>query len=109
MVEGASDQIVWTTSDQFPLTYEILLNGEIQTIRTWAQSNITFDLSHLPVGTHDVTLMVADAARNVAAHYVAVNVLFVPLSDMGTELVIWASVASVVSVVAVLFLIKRRL
>ncbi|MFX1263937.1 MAG: NosD domain-containing protein [Promethearchaeota archaeon] len=109
MAEGARVQIVWTTSDLFPLTYEILVNGETQTIRTWGQSNITFDLSHLPVGTHDVTLMVTDAARNVAAHYVEVNVLFVFLSDMGTELVVVASGVSVVSVVAVLLLIKRKL
>jgi parallel beta-helix repeat protein len=109
VAEGADVQIVWSTSDRFPLEYHIYVDGEERAGSTWTQSEISFDLSHLAVGVHDVVLSFTDAAGNEASHSVTVTVLPDFLSDIGTELVILASVVSVFSVVLVLFAVKKKL
>jgi parallel beta-helix repeat protein len=109
MAEGADTQIVWRTSDQFPLEYRISVDGNQQTEATWTQTEISYDLSYLPVGTHEVVLRLEDASGLEAFHTVTVRVLFIFLSDIGTELVVLASIASVFSVVLVLLAVKKRL
>jgi len=109
MAEGADTQIVWRTSDQFPLSYRISLNGADQATGTWTQSEITYNLRYLSVGVHEVILAVKDASGLEAFHTVTVRVLFIFLSDIGTELVVLASIASVFSVVLVLLAVKKRL
>ncbi|MFX1416881.1 MAG: hypothetical protein ACFFC0_08710, partial [Promethearchaeota archaeon] len=80
-----------------------------QTTVTWTQTEIIYDLSHLSVGIHEVVLRLADASGLEAFHTVTVRVLFIFLSDIGTELVVLASVVSVFSVVLVLLAVKKRL
>jgi len=109
MAEGADTQIVWRTSDQFPLEYRISVNGDEQTTGTWTQTEITYDLSYLTVGFHEVVLSLEDASGLEAFHTVTVRVLFIFLSDIGTELVVLASIVSVFSVVLVLLAVKKRL
>ncbi|MFW9799900.1 MAG: nitrous oxide reductase family maturation protein NosD [Candidatus Thorarchaeota archaeon] len=109
VAEGADVEIAWTTSDQFPLSYRILINDEpVIDGRTWTHSNVTFSLRDLSVGSFEVYLVVADAAGNVEAGSVPVAVLFIFLSDIGTNLVIMASIFSVLSVALVVYMIKRR-
>jgi hypothetical protein len=109
MAEGAESQIVWRTSDLFPLEYRISVNGNEQTAGTWTQTEIIYDLGHLPVGIHEVVLSLEDASGLEAFHTVTVRVLFIFLSDIGTELVVLASIVSVFSVVLVLLAAKRKL
>ncbi len=106
--EGSDVHANWTTSDQFPLRYQVLVDGQVRILRTWNQSDISFSISGLSVGTYDVALIITDAAGNEAENSVLVTVLFVVFSDIGTDLVVVASVLSVLAVAFVVYVIKRR-
>ncbi|MFQ5832465.1 MAG: nitrous oxide reductase family maturation protein NosD [Candidatus Thorarchaeota archaeon] len=106
--EGSNVQVTWITSDQFPLRYRVFVDGEMQTMRTWTQNEVSFSLSGLSMGEYDLALRFTDAAGNEAQNSVQVIILFGVFSDIGTELVIVASVFSVFSVALVVYVIKRK-
>ncbi|MFX0044341.1 MAG: right-handed parallel beta-helix repeat-containing protein [Candidatus Hermodarchaeota archaeon] len=109
VVEGDETQIVWRTSDQFPLEYRISVDGIRQTTGTWTQTEIIYDLRYLAVGEHEVVLNLEDASGLEAFHTVTVRVLFNILPDIDAGLVVLASIVSIYSVVLVLLAVKTRL
>ncbi|TET10269.1 MAG: hypothetical protein E3J86_06175 [Candidatus Thorarchaeota archaeon] len=64
----------WNTSDEFPNSYQIMVNGLWVEEGTWIDQTITFLLDDLQNGTHTLRLRLWDAQGNYAESYVSVHV-----------------------------------
>ncbi|MHA1857906.1 MAG: right-handed parallel beta-helix repeat-containing protein [Candidatus Thorarchaeota archaeon] len=74
--EGASCIINWTAVDEFPLRYEVYLNGTQYETGLWDGGTISVSVgSHLQWGTNNVTLSVFDEACHRTSSQVMVRVL----------------------------------
>jgi len=65
--------VTWKPSDEYPGSYQILLNGSRVSYDMWPGGPISFQLVDLPVGIHNFTLIVCDASGNVASDTVMVT------------------------------------
>ncbi len=66
--------VTWHTSDEYPLTYQIMRNGEITETGTWANQTITVQFDNLHPGIYAFTLQLWDAKGNYAVDQVSVDV-----------------------------------
>lgn len=72
---GSGHHIIsWNTSDEFPLTYQILRNGQVIEEGTWASNIITITVDALLPGTYSLMLRLWDAEGNFASDSVSVRV-----------------------------------
>ncbi|MFW9847922.1 MAG: DUF2341 domain-containing protein [Candidatus Thorarchaeota archaeon] len=71
---GTFQQITWTPTDVSPDYYEISINGTIYDLGNWFGGAITFNLTDLYVGEHDIVLEVFDLVGNSASDSVHVTV-----------------------------------
>ncbi|MFW9964355.1 MAG: hypothetical protein ACFFCX_12365 [Candidatus Sifarchaeia archaeon] len=67
--------ITWSPSDANPSSYEVFDDSVSWQSGSWDGSTITVQLSSLGLGTHNVTLVVWDAAGNSASDQVDVTVV----------------------------------
>ncbi|MGY5872402.1 MAG: NosD domain-containing protein [Candidatus Thorarchaeota archaeon] len=73
---GCTGQSVsWSTSDEFPLIYQILRGEDLVETGTWTGQIITMPLDELLPGTHSLMLQLWDAQGNYAMDQVSVYVL----------------------------------
>jgi len=68
-------KVTWHTSDEYPLRYQIVRNGEISETGTWANQTITAHFDDLLPGTYAFTLQLWDAAGNYAVDQVSIEVM----------------------------------
>ena len=108
MGEGDPANISWHSRDAFPLEYTLSINAEIISEGTWIYDEFSFDLQNLEPGDYDMILSVTDGSGNTTEDSVFVQVLYIWFPDIGTELVAYASALSVVGLLVVLCLLKRR-
>ena len=66
--------VSWTTSDEFPLMYQIMNGGSQIETGTWSGQVITFLLDDLQSGTHSLSLLLWDAQGNYAADGVIIQI-----------------------------------
>jgi len=72
---GSLDQsLTWNTSDEFPLTYQIMVDGLGIETGTWSGQTVMFLLNDFQPGTYLVTLRLWDAHGNYAADGASVYV-----------------------------------
>lgn len=73
---SAEPIITWQTSDQTPVSYEVLFDGIRQGVETWNGGTVTFqpDSSLLTEGTHTVELVLTDAYGNIVSDVVVVSI-----------------------------------
>ncbi|MHA2209385.1 MAG: NosD domain-containing protein [Candidatus Thorarchaeota archaeon] len=108
MGEGSPVNISWRPRDAFPLEYSLHINAQSINEGTWIYDEFGFNLQNLEPGDYDIILSVTDGSGNSTEDIVFVSVLYVILGDIGTELVAYASALSVVGLLMVLCLFKRR-
>jgi len=95
--------LTWSAYDEFPHSYIIWENKVKSGPFIWLGGNITLSLDHLELGTHEFNITVFDGAGNQASDDVRIFVM----RYSWIELVLFASLITVVIFVIVLFLIKR--
>jgi parallel beta-helix repeat protein len=108
MGEGSQVNVSWYPRDAFPFEYTLLLNEEITSTGLWIDDEISFNLQYLEPGDYDLIISMTDGSGNVSEDLIFVSVLHVILGEIGTELVAYASVLSIVLFIVVLWVIKRR-
>ncbi|MHA2020798.1 MAG: right-handed parallel beta-helix repeat-containing protein [Candidatus Thorarchaeota archaeon] len=108
MGEGSQVIVSWYPRDAFPFEYTLLLDAEITSTRLWIDDEISFNLQYLDPGDYNLIISVTDGSGNTTTDMVFVSILYVFLRDIGTELVAYASILSVLLFIVVLWLIKRR-
>lgn len=64
--------VTWNTSDEFPLTYQILRNGEVIEAQTWTGQTLTVQLEGLVPRTHFYMVRLWDAQGNYVTDQVSV-------------------------------------
>jgi parallel beta-helix repeat protein len=106
-IDTDGNTLTWSAYDEFPHSYIIWENEERLGPFIWPGGNITVSLDHLELGTHEFTITVFDGAGNQASDDVLIFVRSYFWSDIGPELVLFASLITVVIFVIVLLLIKR--
>ncbi len=106
-VETIGNTLTWFTYDQYQASYTIRENLADVASEIWVGNYITYNLDHLTVGTHTITLMLYDGAGNLGADEVLVTVVSFLLGGIGTELVMIASGITVACFVIIILLIKR--
>ncbi|KXH76609.1 MAG: hypothetical protein AM326_02450 [Candidatus Thorarchaeota archaeon SMTZ-45] len=108
MGEGSPVIVSWNPRDIFPFQYTLLLNGMITSAGVWIDEEISFDLQYLEPGDYNIILAVADGSGNTTEDIVFASVLYIILGDIGTELVAYASILSVVILIMILCIVKKR-
>lgn len=106
-IESGGETVIWIASDDFPYAYSLSINGISQGILSWDGRPITISLDGFPEGTYSLVMEVTDAAQNYASDEVIATAVSIMLGGIGTELVIWASVLSVVVFLVVIVIIKK--
>ncbi|GAF99266.1 unnamed protein product, partial [marine sediment metagenome] len=106
-VETSSNTLTWQAYDALPKSYLIRENNLVVDSSIWNGGDITTDLDHLPVGTHELNVTVYDGAGNSATDGIFVSVISFILGGIGTELVMIASGITVVIFVVIILLVKK--
>ncbi|TXT54316.1 MAG: conserved exported protein of unknown function [Candidatus Thorarchaeota archaeon] len=107
-IDSGSDSIaMWNASDAFPYTYEVSVDGTNAEKFLWIENNITVNLDFLSAGQHNLTLEVRDARGNVNQD--TINIIVYPrlVGGLGTEIVVLASLFSILSLIVIILLMKR--
>ncbi len=104
--ETSGNSMTWEVSDDYPLSFSILINNVLQT-DLWFGENITLDLDSLFIGTNTIVLTLYDGANNSASDSVYVYVMSFLLRGLGTELVMIASGITVAVFAVVILLVKK--
>ncbi|MFQ5833436.1 MAG: hypothetical protein ACE5H4_12075 [Candidatus Thorarchaeota archaeon] len=107
-VQGQTGNIItWSPSDQYPASYQILLDGSILRSGTWNSTaeNIVEVVDGHAVGEYNYTIVVADVRGNTAVDEVTVTVLPPPFDPLIAVIAI-AAAGVVLMIVAVA--IRRR-
>jgi hypothetical protein len=108
MGEGSNVNVTWFPIDAFPYEFTIHENAVATGIGAWINNEFIVNLRNLEPGDYTLSISVEDGSGNTTDDIVEVSVLFVILGDIGTELVAYASVLSIVLFLVVLCLLKRR-
>ncbi|MFX1261287.1 MAG: right-handed parallel beta-helix repeat-containing protein [Promethearchaeota archaeon] len=108
MFEGDNINVTWYPRDAFPLEYAIRINADPIWTRAWIDDEYSVNLGYLEPGDYTLILSVVDGSGNSTNDIVEVSVLYVPLKDIATELVAYASALSVALFLVILCIIKRR-
>jgi hypothetical protein len=102
--EGSSsgENITWTPSDDYPLSYEVLANGTVLMSGDWNSSSesITVLVWGLDAGEYNYTIVVSDFAGNTASDTVLVNVQPADIIDTALLTVIIMGAGIVIVIVA---------
>jgi hypothetical protein len=101
-----NNTIVWNCTDTYPVMYQIYQDDIRVAEETWYGIIIEFNVDHLPSGTYNFTLRLMDPI-NIVYDSVIVRVYIDIIADISPELLVAASVLSVVFVVLVLLIVKR--
>ena len=67
--------IEWSSSDQYPASYEVLRDGIVKESGTWDGLKVEIDVSNLAPGVYNYTLRVFDGAGNLAEDSILVQVV----------------------------------
>jgi parallel beta-helix repeat protein len=106
-IESNDESISWSASDKFPERYQVYINDVLKEESAWDGSDIVFSLDYLTEGTYNITLNAMDGAGNAGRDEVVVSVISFILGGIGTELVMYASGATLVCFVVIILLVKR--
>jgi len=99
--------VAWNATDEFPAEFTLLIdNNEIVT-GSWLTETYNISVDGLELGSHNITIRFFDAAGNLVSDEVWVSVMSSIFGSEGTELVLYASLASIGSVIILIILIKR--
>ena len=105
--EGVTgNSIIWNCTDQYPCVYEIYLDGERILEQTWNESIIIFNVDHLTAGSYNYTLYISDPIHTIADS-VIVRVYIDILADISPEILLTATLLSVVLVVFILVVVNE--
>lgn len=107
---GNNITVEWETFGLNPHSYELLLDGNKIRDGFWFSGNITFNLTNLSPGSHNLTLIVKDDLN----HYVSHSIMFAitdPDSEMPLFVVILISAGVIIgsALILVFFVNKQRL
>jgi parallel beta-helix repeat protein len=105
--EDTGNSIEWNATDPYPGEYEVYINGLMVIQEPWYGNGIHMSVDGLTLGTHNVSILVIDAAGNEAVDSVYVTVMMSIFGGEGTVIVLYASVASVISIIFMLYCLKR--
>ncbi|MCF2138238.1 MAG: right-handed parallel beta-helix repeat-containing protein [Candidatus Thorarchaeota archaeon] len=73
---GASGQVLaWNVSDLHPANYSLYVDDTLTVEDDWTTGTITYDVSGLAVGDHEVRLVVRDISRNETSNTVLVRMI----------------------------------
>ncbi len=101
-------EIQWSTSDEFPASYELTFSNRYTIANTWVYQRITCSLDNLPPGDHQFTLRVYDGSNRQSSDSVFVTVFVVMFSEIGSPILTYASIGSTVALISVLVLFKLK-
>ena len=108
-VESTDEYLSWRCIDEYPDTFTIYVNREIETQGFWESELLSLQIDQLPVGSYNVTLSVSDAAGNTRTTYTTVAVISYMLGGIGTELVMIASGVTLFIFILLIIIIKKVL
>ncbi|MCY3410656.1 MAG: hypothetical protein INQ03_03365 [Candidatus Heimdallarchaeota archaeon] len=75
-IEGDTAVLTWSLLDNYPGTYIIYENHFPLKSGSWLNgNNITYDISHLLKGTHNVSIIIFDTSSNYITHQVLITVV----------------------------------
>jgi hypothetical protein len=102
--EGSSsgENITWTPSDDYPLSYEVYANGTVLISGDWNSSSesINVPVWGLEAGQYNYTIVVSDFAGNTAMDTVMVSVQSVDVLDIAFLVVVLMGAGIVIVIVA---------
>ena len=105
-VGSRNNSITWNCTDAFPCVYQIFWEDVRVIEETWDGQIIVFSVTNQQIGTHNYTLHLSDPVHTVIDS-VIVRVYVDIFKDISPELLIGASIISVVFVVLVLMIVKQ--
>ena len=70
--------IIWTPTDLFPDTYEVLRNGTVVDSGVWSTTSIVCNVTGLAAGQYNYTIIVYDESGNSATDTVWITVVLPP-------------------------------
>ncbi len=108
-VESVDEYLIWNCYDQYPDSYIIYIDDDVEVQDLWNEQRITQRIDQLPVGTYDITLKAIDAAGYYNNDTVRVTVISFMLGGIGTDLVLMASGITVAVFLVVIIVIKKVL
>ncbi len=74
-VGGSNQYLIWNVSDMHPANYSVYVDDILTASGDWSTGTISFDISGLTAGDHDVLLEVRDIDLNQATDYVLVRMI----------------------------------
>jgi parallel beta-helix repeat protein len=106
-LEATGNILTWAASDDAPYQYTVFLNDITYSSAIWDGGLISILLDMLNQGTHNLTLVLMDAAGNTQSDSVLVTAVSFVFGGMGTELVMLASGVTVLVFLLLMVLVKK--
>lgn len=111
VVGTTGQQITWTPTDEYPTTFQILVDGDVNHTGAWtSNTSIIFPLDGFEVGVYNVTIIVYDFAGNYVRDSVLVTVTAsAGIVDLLLDNLLYVGIAvgAVVLIGAIVF-VRRR-
>ncbi|MGY5853075.1 MAG: ABC transporter substrate-binding protein, partial [Candidatus Thorarchaeota archaeon] len=102
-IGDVGNQIVWNTSDEYPILYEIHRNDTVIITGQWNDSLIFQSIDGLGLGTYEYTLKLVDIGGNSVTDTVMVSVVERPVPvDYTLTIVLLSVTVGSVAVIAIL-------
>ena len=99
--------LAWNATDEFPAEFTLLMDNIEVLTSNWLTETYNISVDGLQLGSHNFTILFFDAAGHSVSDEVWVSVMSSFFGGEGTELILYASLASIGSVIILIILIKR--
>ena len=99
--------VSWNATDEYAAEYQILIDDVEAFEGFWLGGVTNISVDNLVLGSHNITIRFIDAAGNSVADEVWVSVMIDIFGGEGTELILYASIASIVSIIVLILVIKK--
>ncbi|MDF1539153.1 MAG: right-handed parallel beta-helix repeat-containing protein [Candidatus Thorarchaeota archaeon] len=99
--------LAWNATDEYSADFSLMLDGVQILDDAWLGETYNISVDGLYLGSHNFTIRFVDAAGNSVSDEVWVSVMISIFGGEGTELILYASIASIGSVIVLIILIKR--
>ncbi len=99
--------LAWNATDEYPAYFRLFLDDEEILNSAWLSETFNISVDGLPLGSHNFTIQFSDAAGHSVSDEVWVSVMISVFGGEGTELIAYASMACVGSVIVLMLLIKK--
>jgi hypothetical protein len=105
---GSEESITWTPSDDYPLSYEVFLDGTVLMSGDWNSSSesLVVSVSELIAGEYNYTIEVSDFAGNTAVDTVMVTV---QAPDIFAGPMLYIMIAGVIVLIIIVAVAFRKL